>query len=101
MASDPLFEAQVDRIQRLLKALDERFTEFETELADQHASKEELLQEQWRNRREMTTLRHMKNEYDRLAESEKAHEEREAELEAHLADLQRLIKAFRGAVRPS
>ena len=63
---NPIIEKKFQTIESKIHSLQRLFDDSQTELETQHGEKEDLLQEKWRNRRKLTTLERISNEYDSL-----------------------------------
>lgn len=96
---DPMVQAKIEQIEAQLAGLRETLEKNRTELAKQHGEKEELLQEQWRNRKKMTTLDRVSKEYDALEAENKKYAKERKELRERLAGLLRMTKSLRGTMR--
>ncbi len=96
---DPMVQAKIEQIEAQLAGLRETLEKNRTELAKQHGEKEELLQEQWRNRKKMTTLDRVSKEYDVLEAENRKYAKERKELRERLQGLLRMTKSLRGTMR--
>ena len=96
----PLLEAKIEQIDRQLDALHEALKARREELAKQHKEKEELLQEQWSQRKRMTTLNRLSKDYDALEAENKRFQAERKRLRDGLRSILKLTKSLRNAQTP-
>jgi hypothetical protein len=96
----PLLEAKIEQLDRQLDALHETFKASREELAKQHKEKEELLQEQWRQRKHMATLDRLAKDYDALEAENKRFQSERKRIRDGLRAILKLTKSLRNGQRP-
>ena len=94
-----MVQRKIEQIDQQLAGLRETLEKSRAELAKQHSEKEELLQEQWRNRKKMTTLDRVSKEYDALQARNRQYAKERKHLREQLAKLLTLTKSLRNAAR--
>lgn len=96
----PLLEAKIQQLDRQLDALHETLKVRREELAKQHKEKEDLLQEQWRQRKRMATLDRLSKDYDALEAENKRFQSERKRLRDGLRAILKLTKSLRNAQTP-
>ena len=97
---NPILKNQFDSVRKQLYSLKTVLQENQDELTAQHAEKEELLQEKWRNRKHLTTLERIEGDYDEVeAENERYRKER-TEIRDDLNQIVSLTKALHRIQKP-
>ncbi len=96
----PLLEKKIEQIDGQLAGLRETLEANRDELAKQHEEKEDLLQEQWRHRKRMTTLDRLAKDYDALEAENKRFRAERKRMRDGLAAILRLTKSLRNANAP-
>ena len=97
---DPMVQRKIEQIDQQLAGLRETLEKSRAELAQQHQEKEDLLQEQWRNKKKMTTLDRVTKEYDALQDENRRYAKERKQLRDQLARLLTLTKSLRNGLRP-
>ncbi len=95
-----MVQRRIEQIDQQLAGLRETLEKNRAELVKQHTEKEELLQEQWRNKKKMTTLDRISKEYDALQAENRRYAKERKQLRDQLAKLLTLTKSLRNAARP-
>lgn len=93
---NPLLKSQFDKIQEQVLELRKVLENNETELKQQHGEKEDLLQEKWRDRKELTTLNRIATDFDSVEEENERYREERKEIRDDLSKIMNLTKALRG-----
>jgi len=96
----PLLANKLRQVESQLADLRETLESNRTELAKQHGEKEDLLQEQWRQRKRMTTLDRLSRDYDDLETENKRFMAERKRLREGLQSILRLTKSLRNANTP-
>jgi cell division septum initiation protein DivIVA len=96
---DPMVQRKIEQIDQQLAGLRETLEKSRAELALQHQEKEEMLQEQWRNRKKMTALDRVSKEYDALQAENRRYAKERKQLREQLARLLTLTKSLRNSFR--
>lgn len=97
---NPLVQTRLEHIQDQLEQLREVLADNDSELRKQHGEKADLLQEQWSQRKEVTTLNRIAQEYDDLeAENEQLRTERST-IREHLGRILTHTKSLHKAHKP-
>ncbi len=86
-------QEQVDELQGVLKAKHE-------DVLQQHQEKEDLLQEKWRERKRVTMLDRVANDYDALEEQNSVYARERKEIKERLARVMRFTKSLHNASKP-
>lgn len=96
----PILQRKIEQILSTIETLRDVLEDNRTELREQHAQKEAMLEERWRQRKEVTTLQRIARDYDEL-ETENATLQRERqELRDHLSNIVKCTKALQEVHRP-
>lgn len=93
---NPLLRQKFEHVERQLAALAEVLEQNRQDVLQQHQEKEDLLQEQWRQRKRMTTLTHIATDYDELQAQNDAYARERVTLREDLESLLKVAKALRG-----
>ena len=97
---NPLIQSQLEHIRDQIDQLSAVLAANDTELRKQHGEKADLLQEQWTQRKEVTTLNRIAQEYDELeAENEGFRAERTS-IREHLGRIMAHTKSLHKAQKP-
>lgn len=92
---NPLLRRKFDHLESQLAALAEVLEANRADVVQQHEEKENLLQEQWRQRKHMTTLSHIAGDYDALDEQNKRYAQERQAMRERLEELLKVAKALR------
>lgn len=98
---NPLIKKRVEQLNASVEALAETLERNRAEVLKQHEEKEELLQEQWRQRKRMTALDHVAQEYDALEAENRRYAEERKEMRTALTGLLSKTRALRGEMGES
>ena len=96
----PLLANKIQQVESQLADLRETLETNREELAKQHGEKEDLLQEQWRQRKRMTTLDRLSRDYDGLEAENKRFQTERKRLRDGLQTILRLTKSLRNTNTP-
>ena len=96
----PMVQKQLATIRGLLSELREVLEANQNEVQKQHAEKEDLLQDKWRERKELTTLRRVSDDYDELDEENKRLRSEKAKLGQHLNTILTHTRALQNTFMP-
>jgi chromosome segregation ATPase len=93
---NPILQKQFENLEHQVQQLRDVLAKNSEELQKQHGEKEDLLQEKWRQRKELTTLNRIASDFDAVdGENEQYREERK-EIREDLSKIMHLTKALRG-----
>ena len=93
---NPILQKQFENLEHQVQQLRDVLAKNSEELQKQHGEKEDLLQEKWRQRKELTTLNRIASDFDAVdGENEQNREERK-EIREDLSKIMHLTKALRG-----
>ena len=93
---NPILQKQFENLEQQVQQLRDVLAKNSEELQKQHGEKEDLLQEKWRQRKELTTLNRIASDFDAVdGENEQYREERK-EIREDLSKIMHLTKALRG-----
>lgn len=96
----PMVQKQFATIRELLKELRTVLETNQEEVQKQHAEKEELLQGKWRERKELTTLRRISDDYEELDKKNERLQADKTKLGRHLKAILRHTRALQNSTRP-
>lgn len=97
---NPLVQTQLEHIRDQIDQLRAVLADNDAELRKQHGEKADLLQQQWSQRKEVTTLNRIAQEYDDLgAENARLRAERSA-IRDHLGQIMVHTKSLHKAQKP-
>ena len=97
---NPLVQTRLEHIHDQISQLRAVLAANDGELRKQHGEKADLLQEQWNQRKEVTTLNRIAQEYDDMeAENEQLHAERST-IREHLGRILTHTKSLHKAHKP-
>lgn len=96
----PLLAKKIEQVEGQLAALRETLESNRVELAKQHGEKEDLLQEQWRQRKRMTTLERLSRDYDDLMAENKRFQAERKKFRDGLESILKLTKSLRNKNAP-
>lgn len=94
---NPLLQKQFETLEGQVELLREVLMKNAEELQLQHGEKSDLLQEQWRQRKELTTLKRIEKDYDIVEDENNRYRDERKEIHEDLAQIMTLTKALRGA----
>ncbi len=94
----PILKQKLKQLQGQIAQLDEVMSEQQDDLQGLHQEKSEILQEQWRHRKESVTLGHMTDDFADMSDDLDAVTKREAEVEKKLLKLLSYTKTLREAL---
>lgn len=97
---NPMVNTRLKTIRGLLGELRGVLESNAKEVKKQHGEKEDLLQAKWRERKELTTLRHVSDDYDELHEENERLQTEKAKLGQHLKAILRYTRALQNTTRP-
>lgn len=97
---NPLLQKQFDTVKNQLASLHEVLDKNAEEVAKQHAEKEELLQEKWRQRKRVTTLERIEKDYDAVEDENIKYREERLEIRDSLTQIVQLSKALHRMQKP-
>lgn len=95
-----LVKNQVKRIEQELENIRALLAKYAEDNKKQHAEKEELLQEQWRQRNELVTLRRVAEDYDRVDDERQRIRDQRGEIRERLQRILAHSKALSGLYKP-
>jgi len=95
---NPLIKKRIDHLNAAVDRIEETLEQNRQEVLKQHEEKEELLQEQWRQRKRMTTLNHIAEEYDALEAESRRYAEERRDIRLALTGLLSQTRALRGEI---
>jgi hypothetical protein len=93
---NPILKKQFDTLDNQIHELRELLERNTSELKKQHGEKSDLLQEQWRQRKQLTTLNHIADDFDDVDEENQRYREERKEIRKDLSKIMQLTKALRG-----
>lgn len=93
---NPILEAQIKTLSEQLDALHSVLETNREEVKKQHAEKEALLQEKWEQRKEVTTLNRIADDFDAVDEENEKYRQERGEMRQHLTDIVQMTKALHG-----
>lgn len=92
---NPLIQKRIDTLGRQIDAVETRLTSM-ADREDAHlAEKEKIQADQWRSKKELTTLNRLAEDYDDLAGRAEAYENERAALRESLTDILTRTRALR------
>lgn len=91
---NPILKKQFDSVRNKLDSIKDVLENNQVELKKQHAEKEDLLQEKWRNRKHLTTLERIEEDYDSVEEENNRYREERSEIRNSLNQIVSLSKAL-------
>ena len=94
---NPLFQKKLEQIRGDLGTLREVLEDNRADVVLQHTEKEDMLQDQWRQRKRVTTLNRIAEDYDRLDEQNQAYTRERKALRERLRQVLKLTKALHSA----
>ena len=93
---NPILQKQFEHLESQIQELREVLENNQLELKKQHGEKADLLQEKWKNRKELTTLNRIADDFDDVDEENERYREERKEIREDLAKIMSLTKALRG-----
>ena len=93
---NPILQKQFDTLEAQISELREVLEANTLELQKQHVEKSDLLQEQWRQRKQLTTLNRIADDFDGVDEKNQRYREERKEIRDDLSKIMNLAKALRG-----
>ncbi len=96
---DPMVQKKIEQIDGQLAGLRETLEKNRAELVKQHKEKGDLLQDQWTDKKKITTLDRVQKEYDALQAENRRYAKERKELREQLAGLLTLTKSLRISFR--
>ncbi len=96
---NPLLEKKLEQIRGDLGSLREVLEDNRADVVLQHTEKEDMLQDQWRQRKRLTTLNRIAEDYDRLDEQNQTYARERKALRERLRQVLKLTKALHSAQR--
>ena len=93
---NPILQKQFDTLDNQIHELREVLERNTSELQKQHGEKSDLLQEQWRQRKQLTTLNRIADDFDDVDEENQRYREERKEIREDLSKIMQLTKALRG-----
>ena len=93
---NPILQKQFETLERQVQQLRDVLEKNAEELQKQHGEKEDLLQEKWRQRKELTTLNRIATDYDDVEGENEQYREERKEIREDLSKIMHLTKALRG-----
>ena len=97
---NPLLEKRFAHTRSQIEALRAVLEANRADVVQQHAEKEDLLQQQWRERKRLTTLNRIAEDYDGLDEQNRAYAQERKAIHERLSQVLKLTKALHSAHRP-
>jgi cell shape-determining protein MreC len=97
---NPILDTQFDTVRNQLKELKTVLVKNQEEVQKQHKQKEDLLQEKWRNRKHLTTLERIEDEYDSVEDENTRYREERAVIRESLNTIVQLSKALHRIQKP-
>lgn len=92
---NPLLQKRIETLSRQIDAIETRITAMAERETTLLAEKEEIRTEQWRNKKELTTLNRIAEDYDEIAARAEAYEKERAVLRASLTEILTRTRALR------
>ena len=93
---NPILEAQIKTLTEQLDALQTILEANREDVKKQHAEKEGLLQEKWEQRKEVTTLNRIADDFDAVDEENEQYRKERGEMRTHLNEIVQMTKALHG-----
>lgn len=97
---NPLLKKKFEHLQRQISELEGVLQANQADVKQQHTEKEDLLQEKWRERKRLTTLNRIAEDYDALDDRNRRYEQERTQIKERLANVLRFTKALHNARRP-
>ena len=91
---NPILQKQFDTVKKQLKSLEDVLEKNQVEVQQQHDEKSELLQEKWRNRKHLTTLERIEEDYDSVEAQNSKYREERSEIRDNLNSIVQMSKAL-------
>ena len=95
-----LLKQKFDHVRQRIDELRNVLQENREDVMQQHAEKEDLLQEKWRDRKHVTPLNRIAEDYDVLDEQNQAYAGERKEIRERLARVLQFTKALQKTYRP-
>lgn len=93
---NPILQKQFDTLESQIQELRNVLERNTDELQKQHGEKSDLLQEQWRQRKQLTTLNRIADDFDDVDEENQRYRDERKEIRDDLAKILQFTKALRG-----
>ena len=97
---NPILQKQFETVKNQLASLQSILEDNAEEVAKQHSEKEELLQEKWRQRKRVTTLERIEDDYDAVEDENNKYRAERLEIRDSLTQIVQLSKALHRMQKP-